>query len=134
MKYKVGERIRSIRETLNLMQKDFAQKLGISPPTLSDLETGKSKPSFDVLVKLSEQFKINLYYVVFGKGDMFENPILEFLINIKEDDMAVKTKDVKKFLEHFGKSRRLQYQIMNQYEEKILDSRRKVQKEIDKSE
>ena len=133
MKQKIGERIKSIRNTLNLKQKDFAKKLGISPPTLSELESGKSKPAYDVLVNLKEQFNINIYYVLFGKGEMFENPILEFLINFREKDTGIKTEDARKFLEYFGKSRQMQYYILNKYEEKMLNDGELILKEIEES-
>ncbi len=121
MKHKSGERIRRIRDKLGLMQKDFAGELGISAPTLSDLESGRSRPGFDILVKLSERFHVNVYFVLFGKGEMFENPLLEFLINIEEQDLGVKMADVGRFLEYFGKSREMQYFVMHQFETKMRD-------------
>lgn len=130
MNLELGERLRGIRERLNLKQKDFAKELGVSAPTLSDLESGKSKPGFDVLINLSEKFKVNIYYVLFGKGEMFENPVLEFLLNMREKDMAAKAEDIRIFLEHFGKSRRLQYHILNQYEDKMMDDGKKILQEI----
>lgn len=130
MTYKSGERIKRIREQLNMKQKDFAKMLGISPPTLSELEIGNSKPTFDVLVKLTSLFHINAYYVLFGKGDIFENPLLEFFINLEENDITLKTDHVRKFLEYFGKSRQLQYHIMNSFEKKMLDDGDSILKEV----
>lgn len=130
MSNQAGARIRKIREALNMKQKDFAQKLGISAPTLSELEAGNNKPSFDTIIKLSELFNINLYYVLFGKGDMLENPLLEFLFNIKDGDMVLKFDYLKEFLEYFTKSKQLQFHIGNQFELKMMSDKDSILKEI----
>lgn len=133
MANEIGERMKRIREEIGLNQKDFADALGISAPTLSGYESGGSKPTFEVLVKLSEQYKINVYYILFGKGDMFENPLLEFLINMEEKDLAVKAEHIRKFLEDFGKSRQLQYYLLIQYEDRIADELKMMKKEAGKT-
>ncbi len=132
MKHEAGERIRRIRDKLGLMQKDFAKELDISAPTLSDLEAGRSRPGFGILARLSERFHVNVYHVLFGRGEMFENPLLDFLINIEEKDLGVKMADVERFLEYFGKSRQLQYFIMHQFESKMRDDNNRglIKKEI----
>ncbi len=131
-KSECGARIRRIRDKLGLMQKDFAKELGISAPTLSDLEAGRSRPGFDILVRLSERFHVNVYHVLFGKGEMFENPLLEFLINIEERDLGVRMADVERFLEYFGKSRQVQYFIMHQFEAKMADDGESILQEVAK--
>ena len=130
MSNQAGARIKEIREALNIKQKDFAQELGISAPTLSELEAGNSKPSFDVMTKLSVLFKINLYYVLFGKGDMFENPLLEFLFNLQENDMVLKFNYLKEFLEYFAKSKQLQFHIGSQFELKMMADKDSILEEI----
>jgi len=45
-----GQRIKSIRSKHLLTQKDFADRIGISPNYISELEAGKAKPSKLVLI------------------------------------------------------------------------------------
>lgn len=130
MSNQAGARIKKIRETLNMKQKDFAQKLGISAPTLSELEAGNNKPSFDTIIKLSELFNINLYFILFGKGEMFENPLLEFLFNLNEADMVIKFDYLKEFLGYFAKSKQVQFHIGNQFELKMMADKDSILKEI----
>jgi transcriptional regulator with XRE-family HTH domain len=115
---KVGERIRCIREELNLMQKDFATKLEISAPALSEIEKGRNRASIELLIKLSERFNVNLYYILLDKGEMFANPIIDYFIQAK--DFAVNMQDVRHFLEIFSKSREIQYYILSEFQSKMM--------------
>lgn len=131
MKHEVGERIKDVREKLGIKQKDFARVLSISAPTLSEMEAGRNKPSFDVLEKLAKQYKINLYYLMFGRGEIFENPLMEFLTDLEEKDMAVRAGEVKRFLEYFGKSMQVQFNILDHFEKMMRTSESEIEKEIE---
>ena len=45
----LGFKLRSLRINANMKQKDVAEKVGVSPATISDYENDKSVPSTDVL-------------------------------------------------------------------------------------
>lgn len=49
----LGKRIVAKRSDRNLMQKDFAEMLGIAVNHLSDVERGVKKPSLELLMKIS---------------------------------------------------------------------------------
>lgn len=49
--------------TLNIL----AEKIGVSQPSISGLATGKQKPSFDTLEKLSEALEVSV-------TELFEQP------------------------------------------------------------
>lgn len=115
---KVGERLKCIREELNLMQKDFAGELGISAPSLSEIETGRNRPGIELLVKLAERFNVNLYYILLGIGEMFANPVMDYFLQAK--DYAVNVEDVRKFLEIFSKSKEMQYYILGEFHIKMM--------------
>lgn len=61
-----GERIKKRRKELRLSQLETAERLGISPNHLSSLETGKSKPSYDVICNLCDVLNINSDYFFSG--------------------------------------------------------------------
>ena len=67
---RIGERIRALRLARGLKQKDLARSIGISPPSLSELETGESKePSGKVLAALCRVLKTNPDWLLTGAGD-----------------------------------------------------------------
>ena len=51
--------IRQAREKRGWTQKYVAEKVGITQTMLLKIETGKRKPSYDVLVKLENLFHMN---------------------------------------------------------------------------
>lgn len=62
----LGERIRGIRKTIELNQIKFANLIGVSQGTLSELEQDKYKPSIDVLISIQNHFKVDLEWLVLG--------------------------------------------------------------------
>jgi transcriptional regulator with XRE-family HTH domain len=65
-----GKRIRALRIARGLKQKDLARTIGIAPPSLSELETGKSKePSGSVLAALCRVLHTNSEWLLTGKGE-----------------------------------------------------------------
>lgn len=48
----IGDTIRGRRELLNLLQTELAAIAGVGLRTLQELETGKSNPSLDTLIKI----------------------------------------------------------------------------------
>lgn len=51
--------IRQVREKRGWTQKYVADKAGITQAMLQKIETGKRKPSYDVLVKLEDLFHMS---------------------------------------------------------------------------
>lgn len=69
----IGKRLKKTRKAIKLNQGPYSQKLGFSKTSISDYETGKKKPPFDLLVSLSRVFNVNLHYILFGEGEMFRH-------------------------------------------------------------
>lgn len=53
----LGERIRELREALDLSLREFAKKLGVSAAFVSDIELGRRHPSAKVLADMARIFK-----------------------------------------------------------------------------
>lgn len=53
-------RLKELRSSLNLTQKDFAEKIGASTVSVSSYETGVKTPSLDMLLTISETFNISI--------------------------------------------------------------------------
>ncbi|MCK8488256.1 helix-turn-helix domain-containing protein [Paenibacillus sp. MBLB2552] len=76
----VGERIKSIRKQHKLTQIEFAQSLDISQGTLSEIESGKAKPSFDVLVLLSDMYLVDMNWLIINRE-------AELRVGLKNDEL-----------------------------------------------
>ncbi len=63
----LADRIKLIRKQQRMTQVNFAQSLGISQANLSEIESGKSKPSIDVLMVMVKLFKIDLHWLLLSE-------------------------------------------------------------------
>ena len=68
--------IRKARETSNFSQKQVAIELKVSPPTVSEWESGKKFPSGKRLTKLSELFGVTTDYLL-GRTDELSQSSLD---------------------------------------------------------
>ena len=56
--YKIGQRIRKFRKAYHLSQEQLAEKVGISTTHMSHIETGNTKLSLPLFVKLANVLSI----------------------------------------------------------------------------
>ncbi len=56
-----GERVRGLREGKGFTQENMTEKMGISAQYLSGIERGKENPTFDMLMKLSDSLKVDMW-------------------------------------------------------------------------
>ena len=64
----IGQRIKHIRKENNLTQEKLAEMLSISTEHLSRIETGSYRPSLSLIEKISDIFKIEEQFIMFGNG------------------------------------------------------------------
>lgn len=62
----MGNRIKIRRKALNMKQSELAELLDISNNHMSSIETGKQKPSFDILIKLCQHLQITPNHLLLG--------------------------------------------------------------------
>jgi phage repressor protein C with HTH and peptisase S24 domain len=72
VKSETGSRIKHVRG--KDAQKEFAKILGFSPSYLSEVESGKTKPSLELLVNISQITNYSLHWLLTGEGPMFLEP------------------------------------------------------------
>ncbi len=65
---KFAERLRELRESVVMTQKQLGKAAGISERTVSYLESGKRECCFDVLIKLADCFDVSVDYLL-GRRD-----------------------------------------------------------------
>ncbi len=94
---KVGQRIKKIRNLLNMSQEELASVAGITKQAISNIENSKSLPSLNMLRQLSVNYNIDLNYVISGIGSYFISQNGDYS-KLKETLM----KEVESFLDSKG--------------------------------
>jgi transcriptional regulator with XRE-family HTH domain len=63
MKYRVGEKIRLVRERKTLTLRQVAQEAGVSESLVSQIERNKVSPAIDTLLSIADALDIDLEYL-----------------------------------------------------------------------
>ena len=56
--------LRAIREERDLTQKELADKIGVSHTNIYNYEVGRTEPSIEMLIKLSEALDVSVGYLI----------------------------------------------------------------------
>ena len=62
----IGKNIKQLRLQQKMTQDELAERLFVTRQTVSNYETGKSKPDVDMLVKISEVFNVDMHQLIYG--------------------------------------------------------------------
>ena len=93
---KLGENIKILREQHGITQQKLADLLGLSRPTVSQIEIGERKLSADELVKLADIFNISVEYllglkrepkIIIKKEKSKEKPKSQIRINVPQKNI-----------------------------------------------
>lgn len=97
-------RIKLLREELNLTQQELADKLDSAKSTVAMYENESRKPSYEVLIKLSEIFGCSIDYII-GISNDRNNELNSDLLRIGLDmkNYTPPTEEQKKQIEDFAK-------------------------------
>lgn len=60
----IGQRLKQIRKSAGLTQEQVAEKLGLAPRYISDIEKDKTKGSLDTLVKLCNIYNVSPSFIL----------------------------------------------------------------------
>lgn len=93
-----GERIKKIRQALNLSQEEFGEIFEIKKQFVYSLEKNKTSLNNEKLVKLLIDYKVNINYLLAGIGEMFVTNGAAEYENVKNDILN----EVKIMLIHEG--------------------------------
>lgn len=66
-----GERLREIRNTLNLSQEEFGKVFNTSKQYISKLENNLVQLNNEKMVILATSYNVNINYILTGKGSIF---------------------------------------------------------------
>ena len=121
-------RLKQVREALGLKQKEFASRLSISAASYSEIEGGKYKPNYEFIYNISTQFDVNLYFLLFGKGDMFLRD--NQLITADIGNMVVDREEVFRFLWYFRHSPIVQYLTLANFRSIMRKDKEAIEQEV----
>jgi transcriptional regulator with XRE-family HTH domain len=67
----MNERIKEVRNALNLTQQEFADKIKVKRNTVATYEMGRSVPSDSAVALICREFNVNEDWLRTGTGEMF---------------------------------------------------------------
>jgi transcriptional regulator with XRE-family HTH domain len=72
------DRIKQLMESQHMTQQSFAAYIDISAASLSNIFGGRTKPTLNTVEAIQKKFPtINLAWLMFGQGEMFQNEASE---------------------------------------------------------
>ena len=81
-----SEKIKTLRTTNRLSQRELANRIGVGKSQISYYENGERFPSVDVLIKLSDVFRVTTDYLLGISREKIIN-----LSDLSDEDIAVVT-------------------------------------------
>ena len=86
----VGKKIQKIRKSKGITQEKLAELIGIEPPSLSYIETGKFSPSTETLQKLSAVLDVEMWEFYYVENRTKQEMISEIIEAMQTNDRLVK--------------------------------------------
>ncbi len=68
-----ANRIKELRKTLDLSQKDFALRLGVTDVAISRIERGERSLTEQMAKSICREYKVNYPWLINGTGEIFSN-------------------------------------------------------------
>ena len=84
-----GSKIKELRKSCDLSQKEVAAQLKVTPTQISDIENGKTAPSFQRAIMLASFFNTSLDYLA-GISEKSSSSEIEILFNSLSHDQQMR--------------------------------------------
>lgn len=68
----IGERIKILRDKLDMTQEEFSQKIGTTRNTVTNYEAGRREPMEATIKSICREFNVNYDWLKDGEGEMFD--------------------------------------------------------------
>lgn len=91
----MNRRIYQLRNYLKLTQQEFANKIGLSHGSISDIEKGKAPITDRTILLICNIFNVNEEWLRTGNGEMLN------IIDVKFDEFFKIYSDLSKPLQHY---------------------------------
>ena len=80
----VGNRIKGLRDSIRLSQKEMSERLSISQSAVNRYENNQSEASYKTLLSYADYFDVSLDYI-YGRTDQPQGRLYEFKTKFEED-------------------------------------------------
>ncbi|WP_066683488.1 helix-turn-helix domain-containing protein [Christensenella intestinihominis] len=81
----VGHRLKGLRNSLRLSQKQLAGKLGINQSSVNRYENNQAEASYQTLLKYADQFDVSMDYI-YGRTDKPQGRLYDYKPKIEDDE------------------------------------------------
>ena len=72
----IGKNIKQIRTERDLTQDALAEQLFVTRQTVSNYETGKSRPDIDMLLRIAEALEVDINTILYGPQPKDQGPVI----------------------------------------------------------
>ena len=101
---KIGKNIKAIRKSNGHTQENLAEAIDVSVRYISDIEQDRAKPSYEILIKICNLYKITLDQILSKYLKTKENNSLEYSL-AGFDNLSKKDKEtIKNLIMYFNKN------------------------------
>lgn len=115
------ERIKQLRQNLDLTQDEFGGRIGITKSSISTMESGRSNPSEQTLRSMCREFGASYLWLTTGEGPMFENGNDDAALHVMIDRvMASENERVKQVFKNLGDFTEEDWRQVNALLDKLL--------------
>jgi transcriptional regulator with XRE-family HTH domain len=126
-----GKRVKEIRRRLNISQKDFASTIGISSSSLSEIESGKTKPGYEFFKNITLEYNVNNQYLHTGKGDIFLDSDAENSSQ-KKIDFGENKKIIEEMIWYFNHVPVVKFAMLEFFKSYLFEKKEMIEEEIEK--
>lgn len=129
----VGRRLKDIRRTLDISQKDFAARIDVTGSLLSEIEAGKVKAGYNFLIAIAREYRVNPTWLLLEEGEMFLNKDRHSDVIINGNEFGDQTVPVKEMLWYLKHSPLVQSTVLSFVSKFLYENEQSIQKDIEKS-
>ena len=81
----VGTKLKALRESIRLSQKDLAERIGISQSAVNRYENNQSEASYNTLLAYADYFDVSLDYI-YGRTDQPQGKLYDFKPKVEDNE------------------------------------------------
>lgn len=120
-----GERIKYVRNTLNLTLEKFGDRLGVTKVAISNIEKGNRNLTEQMLKLICKEYNVNEEWLRNGTGEMFnvpEDEIASILSEIIENPESEFYKMVLQLAHTYAELTPDSQRVIDEYTKKLLEN------------
>ena len=78
----IGKNIKEFRIRNSYSQEEMAEKLYVTRQTISNYETGKSRPDVDTLIRIADIYGVDVKQLIYGENEMTRDEVIKKNVRI----------------------------------------------------